>query len=240
MKVILLRLTLLLIVLAPCSTCLYAQDPIKKPEKKQKITTTAKPKTGKSNKTNINTDVSEPTGYINGYGFVDLGLRVKWATCNIGASSPSDYGNYYAWGRTKTSKENTESDSDVVSVKLGNIAGNPKYDAARANWGSTWRLPTAKEMEELSNMCTLKWTQQGNHAGYKVIGPNGNSIFLPAGGSYSDKGTDGVGEWGQYWSSTPYENTFGEGAFCFFFMNDVFPIGWMLLSAEYLVRPVSE
>ena len=142
----------------------------------------------------------------NGHEYVDLGLSVKWATCNVGANKPEDYGNYYAWGETST--KSTYSESNTCGKHMYDIKGNSQYDAARANWGGTWRLPTKAELEELNNKCTWKWTTQNGVNGYKVVGPNGNSIFLPAAGcrfksSLYDAGSDGC-----YWSSTPYDDDY--------------------------------
>ncbi|MCD8303544.1 MAG: hypothetical protein LUC86_01770, partial [Prevotellaceae bacterium] len=122
------------------------------------------------------------SGYINGHEYVDLGLSVKWATCNVGGSYPSVYGDYYAWGETSTKSSYDEDNCKTYNVSMGSIAGNSSYDAARANWGGTWRLPTADEIDELIDKCDWEWTTRGGHAGYKVTGPNGNSIFLPAAG----------------------------------------------------------
>ena len=155
------------------------------------------------------------TGTLNGYDWVDLGLSVKWATKNVGASSPSDYGGYYAWGETETkSRYDWDNCFDCLDgkhdgrwgiYKIGgktSISPTSGHDAARENWGSTWRMPTNAEFEELCNKCTWTWTSQGGHNGYKVTGPNGNSIFLPAAGWR--QGTDScvVGGSGDYWSST--------------------------------------
>ena len=143
------------------------------------------------------------TGTLNGHEWVDLGLSVLWATCNVGASSPSDYGNYYAWGETKTKSSYTEENSKTYNVDLPDISGDPKYDAATANWGEGWRMPTKEELEELVDKCDWQWTTQRGHNGYKVTGPNGNSIFLPAAGwRFGISTIDGSN--GLYWSSTPY------------------------------------
>ncbi|MCD7721741.1 MAG: serine/threonine protein kinase, partial [Prevotellaceae bacterium] len=98
------------------------------------------------------------TGTINGHGYVDLGLSVKWATCNVGASSPEGYGNYYAWGETTTKSSYDDDNCKTWEVSMGSIAGNSSYDAARSNWGGTWRLPTANEIDELINKCQRTWT----------------------------------------------------------------------------------
>ena len=141
------------------------------------------------------------SGSINGHDYVDLGLSVKWATCNVGADSPEEYGDYYAWGETSTKGTYTEDNSMTYGNNMGDISGNSLYDAARANWGSTWRLPTKMEFKELMSNCTWTWTTQGSVNGYKVTGPNDNTIFLPAAGSsfLPDFGD------GCYWSSTPEE-----------------------------------
>ena len=158
--------------------------------------------------------VSKPTGTIEGHGYVDLGLSVKWATKNVGASSPSDYGDYFAWGETETkSSYDWDNCFDCLdstgdswgTYKIGgktSISPTSGHDAARENWGGTWRMPTNAEFEELCNKCTWTWTSQGGHKGYKVTGPNGNSIFLPAAGWRDGSRTNGVGMCGEYWSST--------------------------------------
>ena len=150
---------------------------------------------------------SSYSGTHEGYDYVDLGLPsgLMWATCNVGASSPEDYGDYYAWGEISTKNTYTEKNSVTYKKrKYGDISGNPSCDVARAKWGGSWRMPTLAEFEELLNKCTWTWTTQGGHNGYKVTGPNGNSIFLPAASGRDGTSLDGAGEWGDYWSSTPY------------------------------------
>lgn len=113
--------------------------------------------------------------------YVDLGLSVKWATKNVGALSPYDHGNNYAWGETTTKSDYTEENYKILKLSIGDIEGNPQYDAARANWGESWRMPTVTEFQELIDNCIWKWTTQGNHRGYRVTSKiNGHSIFLPA------------------------------------------------------------
>ena len=138
--------------------------------------------------------------------YVDLGLSVKWATCNVGASKPEDYGNYYAWGETSTKSSYTESNSKTYGTSMGNISGNSSYDAATANWGGSWRMPTYDELHELINNCTWTWTTQNGVKGYKVTGPNGNSIFLPAAGDRGGSSLYNAGSLGYCWSSTPHES----------------------------------
>ena len=154
-------------------------------------------------------------GSANGHEWVDLGLSVKWATCNVGANSPEDYGGYYAWGETETKArydwgncfdclDKTGEKWGIYKYKGGKtkITPDSRRDAARENWGGTWRMPTIKELEELNDRCTWEWTEKNGINGYVVTGPNGNSIFLPAAGYRSDASSYRVGEFGGYWSST--------------------------------------
>ena len=138
----------------------------------------------------------------NGREYVDLGLSVKWATCNVGASSPEEYGDYFAWGETTTKAEYTEDNCTTYGV-MNDISGNAQYDAATANWGGGWRMPTEDELDELRTKCTWTWTIQNNVNGYKVTGPSGASIFLPAAGYRLGSSLYFAGFDGYYWSSTP-------------------------------------
>ena len=172
--------------------------------------------------------------------WVDLGLSVKWATCNVGANAPEEYGDYFAWGETSPKEEYTtqtyqywtdyDGDGSWDSgefADLGDISGNPQYDAATANWGGAWRMPTKAEQQELLNNCTWEWTTLNGVNGQRVTGPNGNSIFLPAAGYRYGTSSCNVGSYGLYWSSTPYwgndDNacglTFGSGFYYWFWSN---------------------
>lgn len=179
---------------------------------------------------------SQATGTIQGHEYVDLGLSVKWATCNVGADSPSDYGDYFAWGETTTKSYYSDENSLVYGKKLGDIAGNPQYDAACANWGNRWHLPTKTECEELIDKCTWTWTSQGGHNGYNVIGPNGNKIFLPAAGSrISSTIVDGIQ--GCYLSSTPYKNN---SHYVMSFTSGISFVDKFTSYAGYSIRPVTK
>ena len=140
----------------------------------------------------------EPVRDTNGHRFVDLGLPsgVCWATCNLGAHSPSDKGEHFAWGETSSKFEYTQStyDMDLGSDELG-----LDYDAAASQWGGTWRTPTREEWQELVDCCTWLW----NGEGYWVSGKNGESIFLPAAGYSKGSSRFKEGERGDYWTSTP-------------------------------------
>lgn len=179
--------------------------------------------------------------YINGHEYVDLGLPsgLKWATCNVGANKPEDYGNCYAWGETGTKSKYYSNNSKTYGKQMNDIKGNSQYDAARANWGGTWRLPTKAELEDLNNKCTWKWTTQNGVNGYKVTGPNGNSIFLPAAGYRYLSWLNFAGGDGSYWSSTPGES-YSSNAYCLYFNSSEH---YVYDSGRYFghsFRPVSE
>ena len=154
-------------------------------------------------------------GYVNGHSWVDLGLPsgIKWATCNIGAASPKEYGDYYAWGETSTKEIYTENNCLTYGLSISELQsqgyidseGNltAQYDAATANWGGTWRMPTYDELNELNTQCTWEWINENDFKGYKVTGPNGNSIFLPAAGLRYGSSLYDAGGYGCFWSSTP-------------------------------------
>lgn len=177
------------------------------------------------------------TGEINGHAYVDLGLSVKWATCNVGANSPEEYGQYFAWGETSPKTEFTEENSLTNKKHMEDFSGDEQYDAAAANWGGGWRMATSDEYTELINDCT--WILVENE-GYKVTGPNGNSIFIPTSGFYNGSSLDNSGTFS--WSSTPcneYDNDVQSKAFCiyadFIFVSN--------LADRYIgatVRPVVE
>ncbi len=164
------------------------------------------------------------TGTHNGYDYVDLGLPsgTLWATSNIGAISPEDYGDYFAWGET-TTKERYRWDTykycngghaaltkyctSIIygynRFKDGKTVLEPSDDAAIVHWGGDWRMPTEAEQAELNTECTWRWATTPNGVnGYKVKGKNGNILFLPAAGSQSYWGFSGAGSQGHYWSSS--------------------------------------
>lgn len=142
---------------------------------------------------------------------VDLGLSVKWADRNVGAKSPEGYGDYLAWGDTRSKSTYLKDNCKTFGKSVRKTAGNAQYDAATARWGSKWRTPTKEEFEELCNKCEWEWTTQNGVNGMKVTGPNGNSIFLPASGARCEQSIVGpnstskklmdVGEEGHYWCS---------------------------------------
>ena len=98
----------------------------------------------------------------NGHEYVDLGFPsgLKWAACNVGANTPEEYGNYYAWGEIVPKTDYSDENCATLGKQLGDISGNANYDAATANWGAPWRMPTREELKELIDNCTFKWTTQ--------------------------------------------------------------------------------
>ena len=153
----------------------------------------------------------------NGYEYVDLGLPsgLKWATCNVGASSPEQAGLYFAWGETTgyTAKQVT---SGVRAFTYDVYNAGPaasistdltlEQDAAHVNLGGNWRMPNQNEYRELFDNCNAMWTTNYNGTGVKgrifTSNVNGNSVFFPASGTADDRRIDGVGKKGVYWSAS--------------------------------------
>ena len=155
---------------------------------------------------------------------IDLGLSVKWASLNLGATKPEEFGDYYAWGETEPKddyswssykwcmgsndsmiKYNTVSSSGHNGFTDGKTVLDPEDDAASVNLGGDWRMPTFAEWEELLDNCTWTWVTLNGVNGRLVTASNGNSIFLPAAGSWNNAKLYDAGSWGYYKSSTLYE-----------------------------------
>ena len=172
--------------------------------------------------TALSTTMPLNTGANDGHEWVDLGLSVKWATCNIGASQPEESGDFYGWGET-----NTESDYSWPNYRfcmyshttLTKYCFNQEYgfkgykdkrtildsedDVSGKNWGGKWRMPTESELQELVDLCNWTWTSQNGVNGYLITSKtNDGSIFLPAGGGYHGKSHNAVNYSGAYWSSS--------------------------------------
>lgn len=159
----------------------------------------------------------EIPGWAEGHGFVDMGLPsgLLWASCNIGASSPEEYGDYFAWGETSTKSyyywDGTEKynwgTSDRIT-KYNNSDGETELesadDAARQIWKGNWRMPSKQEMQELKDECIWVWSKQKDVWGYTIISrTTQNHIFLPAGGYKYMDGTYGEElRNGYYWTKT--------------------------------------
>lgn len=199
---------------------------------------------------NVYDDCSK-NGYKGGYvpapanvQAVDLGLPsgIKWASCNVGAEKPEDYGNYYAWGEvlpkedyswatykyangasdklTKYCNDASKGDNGFTDNKT---TLDPEDDAAHVNWGGSWRMPTDAEWQELQDNCTWTWTTQNGINGYRVTSKtNSNSIFLPAAGYRYDTSLYYVGYYGGYWSSSLYEDSPDYAWYLDFISGDVY------------------
>ena len=193
----------------------------------------------------------------NGHEYVDLGLSVKWATCNVGASKPEEYGDCFAWGEVKPkevydwttykwcngssstlTKYNTDSNRGTVDNKTVLEAAD---DAATANWGGAWRMPTKEEQDELRNNCTWEWTTENGVNGCRVTsnkeGYTDKSIFLPAASFRYDSSLNLAGSGGSYWSSS-LNTVYPYSAYELGFDSDI--VNWSDYGRYYglSVRPV--
>ncbi len=185
--------------------------------------------------------ISDPTGYNNGHGYVDLGLPsgTLWATCNVGADSPEDNGDYFAWGEIwgyndgkknfswRTYKYCKGSHNTLVKYCTENYYGivdnrielDLEDDAATVNWGSGWKMPTDNQILELRNTEYCTWSQvtKNGRNGYKVTSKkNGASIFLPAAGYRQD--SSHYKSCGSYWSCSKFDRGYSPLAYylCFY------------------------
>ncbi len=180
-------------------------------------------------------------GTVNGHEYVDLGLSVKWATCNMGASSPFDYGDYYAWGELQPKETYFEKNCITYRQRMYKIGSDKKYDAARAKWGGSWRLPSKREIKDLVKKC--KW-EQITHNGrkvFKVTGPNGNSIFLPTSGYRYGNYLYFQNEVGFIWGELAvFDNL--QDAYCLGFstFNNDIKRGWSYRHYGRNIRPVTK
>ncbi len=197
----------------------------------------------------VSATAQKVTGQENGHDYVDLGVtvngkKVYWATCNIGASSPEKFGDYFAWGEIEANSEvqdetkrtytpancsthkvllyenNTDASTAASEKNDPDLAdkyvkGNSVYDAARAQWGGKWRMPTAAELDALLAQCDWFWKNNGiNNTGVpgyqvKIEGQEGVGIFLPAAGYKTLDQVQAVGTVGEYWTCTPHEPNTG-------------------------------
>ncbi|MDO4950087.1 MAG: hypothetical protein Q4E55_08010 [Bacteroidales bacterium] len=219
---------------------------------------------GKSDGGGQNPEPTKPiesitSGKDNGHEWVDLGLSVKWATCNVGASSPGEYGINFAWGeiapKSEYEWENLKyrvSAGSSGKLKFSKYVATGEYglvdnrtrlelsdDAAYEQWGGGWRMPTEAECQELVDKCQWSWTTEGGHVGYRVTGPNGRSIFLPAAGCRGGSSLNDVGDYGSYWSSSLYTSNSNGASYLGFNSGDHY-VSNGLRRLGRSVRPVTE
>ena len=189
---------------------------------------------------------------------VDLGLSVKWATCNLGATYPEEYGNYYAWGEITTKDSYTWENYTLANGSYDALTkycneesyGNNGFtdelttltaadDVATQKWGGNWRMPTEDECQELIDNCTWTWTTLNGVNGYEVKATNGNSIFLPAAGCCRNDVLYDAGSGGYYWSSSlnTYDPDYAQGVY---FYSGRHSTGDDGRSCGFSVRPVVE
>ena len=145
-------------------------------------------------------------------GSVDLGVSCKWAACNLGSTTPEDYGDYYAWGETETRTFFYSSNYSHYRKDIGTEISGTSYDAARKVLGSPWRMPTKSEFQELLDKCFWQEITYKNTTGFLVTGMNGNAIFLPRTGyKYDNTSGSGYGIWTgtyYYYSSSSSQTTY--------------------------------
>ena len=160
----------------------------------------------------------EPVTPPDDHEWVDLGLPsgTLWATCNIGATTPEEFGDYFAWGETEpketynwsTYKWCKGTDDTMTKYCIDSDHGtvdnktelDPEDDAAYVNWGSSWRMPSGEQLTELFRNCSWTWTSMNGVNGQLVTGQNGKTIFLPAAGIRCDDSLNEAGSYGYYWT----------------------------------------
>ena len=201
-------------------------------------------------------------GTYNGHDYVDLGLPsgTLWATCNVGTDTPEGCGDYFAWGETKTKAvfdaasykyvagQYHELTKYCVNAFFGynGFADNlttlePIDDAATANWGSGWCMPSWEQWEELrTKVASMTWTTQNEMYGWLFTGSNGNTLFLPAAGSRWAEEIGYVGTEGFYWSNQLYKDYYGfNNSSCYAYLDSK----WIMRKESdryrgFTVRPV--
>lgn len=193
------------------------------------------------------------SGTLNGHEYVNLGLSVKWATCNVGASRPEQSGTYYAWGETAPKYDYSwDNYFDAVDNEgerfyeyftstfnrrgKNRISPDSGRDAARKEWGASWRLPTKEEMEELIDRCKWILGNINGQNGFWVIGPNQNKIFLPASGCIDSMERHIYNRHGLYQTSTLYYQQY---ECTLYFISESRSIGNLNRCAGVPIRPVT-
>ena len=183
------------------------------------------------------------TGKVNGHEWIDLGLPsgTRWATCNIGATSPSQAGGLYAWGEKATKTTYVPENSKTHGKDMEDISGNATYDVATAKWGKGWRMPTKEEFEELVEYCSFPHyeKQNGRYGQLFTNQLNGRTLFLPTTGSKELGSTHReANTCGLYWTSTPHQDAYKNGAHQYHYGAALGEMGVGLRSTGYAVRAV--
>lgn len=170
--------------------------------------------------------VSDEAKPLTGGSYVDMGLasRTLWASCNVGASLPEEYGWYVSWG--ETAEKERYSTADYTLVSSGNTWDlTDGYDVACVTLGDKWRMPTQTELEELFT-CTWSWEKRNGVQGVRITGPNGNAIFLPAATFKDDSRTAPTeSSYGSYWGRTHADPSYPCGSELIFGIVDPYG-GW--------------
>ena len=176
---------------------------------------------------------------------IDLGLPsgLKWASCNVGATRPEEFGGYYAWGETE--EKETYSWSNYIHCDgsrntchdIGDCISGTEYDVAHVKWGGNWRMPTKEEMDELVKNCYMEYITYNGVYGCLFVGPNGNGIFMPTAGCYEDKRPSSQSTTGFYWSASAYNQ---HEAYTNVFMHFLPNVSADHRFYGFSVRPVTE
>ena len=190
--------------------------------------------------------IVQTKGIINGHAYVDLGLPsgTKWATCNVGAHNETEYGNFYSWGEMNIKRLYSQDNGATMGLNLDDISGDSHYDVAKKLWGSTWRIPTIKEIKELIENCSYRKEKRNGRNGYVFIGRNGNQIFLPASNcapmyEYQLQKHEEPTKC-YYWSSSPSDRTYNNLAYYLFDDGTKLGILDCYKSTGMPIRPVSK
>jgi hypothetical protein len=182
----------------------------------------------------------------NDHAYVDLGLPsgLLWANCNVGADSPEDYGDYFAWGETQPKDNFSWANYQYCMGSFNTLTKycnnpdigyngftddlttlEPSDDAATANWGDDWRMPTEEEWQELYQNTTVTWTTRNGVNGRLFTASNGNSLFLPASGYRNESTPEATGIIGDYWTNS-LDTDYPSGALSFFFNSSNYYISF--------------
>jgi hypothetical protein len=174
--------------------------------------------------------------------WVDLGLPsgTLWATCNLGATSPEEYGDYFAWGEVEpkevydwsTYKWCNGADSTLTKYCIDGACGivdnktvlDPEDDAAYVNWGPSWRMPTMEQLLELKNICTTQRLEINGVMGALITGPNGNTVFFPLAGQINGSEYERVGNYGYFWSTDIFSDDSNVARYIYF--NGAYFTAW--------------